>query len=421
MSPLNIVVGITGGIAAYKAVGVVRALVLAGHDVHVVPTEGALRFVGRPTLEAISRNPVHTDLYEGVAEVRHVAIGQAADLIVIAPATANSIAKLANGLADDLLGNTVLASEAPVVIAPAMHTEMWSNAATRANVDTLRQRGVTIVGPAVGQLTGADSGPGRMAEPDVIVEAALRRVAASARRDLAGRRIVVTAGGTREPLDPVRFLGNRSSGKQGVALAEAARARGADVTLIAANLEVVDPVGCGIRPVSTAAELQAAVIEEARAADVVIMAAAVADYRPASVSESKIKKQPGDDGLTLELVRNPDILAELGHAPHEGTLLVGFAAETEPDDDRLIALGAAKLEAKGADLLVVNRVGWTEGFAGDENRVVILGAGGATLGRSAGSKMSVADDILDVVTRHLIGDQGDAPDTLSASDPVTTA
>ena len=397
MSPLNVVVGITGGIAAYKAVGVVRALVLAGHDVHVVPTEGALRFVGRPTLEAISRNPVHSDLYEGVAEVRHVAIGQAADLIVIAPATANTIAKLATGLADDLLGNTVLASEAPIVIAPAMHTEMWRNPATQANISILRSRGVTIVGPAVGQLTGTDAGPGRMEEPEAIVTAALERAAASARLDLAGRRIVVTAGGTREPLDPVRFLGNRSSGKQGVAIARAARARGAEVTLIAANLEVAEPAGCGIRRVSTALELQQAVTDAAKGADVVVMAAAVADYRPAGVSESKIKKDASDSGLTLELVRNPDILAGLGHAPHDGTLLVGFAAETEPDDEQLLALGRAKRDAKGADLLVVNRVGWNEGFATDENRIVVIGAGGEIVARAHGTKMSVADEILDVV------------------------
>ncbi|KRC62878.1 phosphopantothenoylcysteine decarboxylase [Agromyces sp. Root81] len=409
MTRLNIVVGITGGIAAYKAVGVVRALVLAGHDVHVVPTEGALRFVGRPTLEAISRNPVHTELYEGVAEVRHVAIGQAADLIVIAPATANSIAKLAAGLADDLLGNTVLASEAPVVIAPAMHTEMWRHPATRANVETLRSRGVTIVGPAVGQLTGADSGPGRMEEPDEIVRAALERVmgervspvSSVAPRDLEGRHVVVSAGGTREPLDPVRFLGNRSSGKQGIAIAEAARARGARVTLVAANLEVADPEGCDIRRVSTALELQAAVTEAAAGADVVVMAAAVADYRPAAVSEAKIKKDQSDDGLTLELVRNPDILAGLGHAPHSGTILVGFAAETEADDERLLALGRAKREAKGADLLVVNRVGWNEGFASDENRILVIGRDGVVVTRAHGTKLSVAHDILDVVVSQV--------------------
>jgi phosphopantothenoylcysteine decarboxylase/phosphopantothenate--cysteine ligase len=401
---LNVVVGITGGIAAYKAVGVVRALVLAGHDVHVVPTEGALRFVGRPTLEAISRNPVHVDLYEGVAEVRHVAIGQAADLIVIAPATANTIAKLATGLADDLLGNTVLASEAPIVIAPAMHTEMWRNPATQANIATLQARGVTVVGPAVGQLTGADSGPGRMEEPEAIVDVALS-VAASAgsaeRGDLVGRRIVVSAGGTREPLDPVRFLGNRSSGKQGIAIAEAARSRGAQVTLVAANVEVAEPTGCDIRRVSTALELQAAVVEASQGADVVVMAAAVADYRPAAVSDAKIKKDQSDDGLTLELVRNPDILAGLGHAPHDGTVLVGFAAETEPDDERILELGRAKREAKGADLLVVNRVGWTEGFATDENSAVVIGGDGEIVTRLHGSKASVAHGILDVVVSKL--------------------
>ncbi|MGR0219247.1 bifunctional phosphopantothenoylcysteine decarboxylase/phosphopantothenate--cysteine ligase CoaBC [Agromyces sp. ZXT2-6] len=410
---LNIVVGITGGIAAYKAVSVVRSLVLAGHDVHVVPTESALRFVGRPTLEAISRNPVHTDLFEGVAEVRHVAIGQAADLIVIAPATANSIAKLAAGLADDLLGNTVLASEAPVVVAPAMHTEMWRHPATQANIATLRERGVTVVGPAVGQLTGSDSGPGRLEEPDVIVRAALevaeRRAEAGGRRgaaltdrqDLAGRRIVVSAGGTREPLDPVRFLGNRSSGKQGVAIAEAAAARGADVTLVAANLEVSEPGGCRVRAVSTALELRDAMREASEGADAVVMAAAVADYRPATVSEGKIKKVDGEEHMTVELVRNPDILAELGASAHDGTLLVGFAAETEPDPERLVELARAKRRAKGADLLIVNRVGWSEGFAADENTVSVIGPDDAVVAEVVGSKVSVAHGILDIIAGRL--------------------
>ncbi|WP_430646710.1 bifunctional phosphopantothenoylcysteine decarboxylase/phosphopantothenate--cysteine ligase CoaBC [Agromyces sp. GXS1127] len=408
---MNIVVGITGGIAAYKAVSVVRSLVLAGHDVHVVPTESALRFVGRPTLEAISRNPVHVDLFEGVAEVRHVAIGQAADLIVIAPATANSIAKLATGLADDLLGNTVLASEAPLVIAPAMHTEMWRNPATQANIATLRERGVAIVGPAVGQLTGADSGPGRLEEPDAIVAAALEVAhrhglaagapAAASVGDLAGRRIVVTAGGTREPLDPVRFLGNRSSGKQGVAIAEAAAARGAEVTLVAANLEVASPGGCRVVPVSTALELQEAVTAAAAGADAVVMAAAVADFRPADVSDAKIKKVDGQETMSLELVRNPDILAGLGAAPHDGTVLVGFAAETESDPARLLDLGRAKRRAKGADLLVVNRVGWNHGFAADENAVSVIGADDAVAAEASGTKMSVAHAILDVIAARL--------------------
>ena len=430
MSPrLTVVVGVTGGIAAYKAVGVIRALVLEGHSVHVVATEAALRFVGRPTLEAISRNPVATDLYEGVAEVRHVAIGQSADLIVIAPATANTLAKLAAGIADDLLGNTVLASTAPLVVAPAMHTEMWRNPATVANVATLRSRGVTVVGPASGQLTGADSGPGRMEEPDVIVRAALRaaglspRLAVSAvpepvadvvvlserrraneasRRprggvDLVGKRVVVTAGGTREPLDPVRFLGNRSSGRQGVAVAAAAQARGADVVLIAAHLEVDPPEGVELVTVQTALELQEAVTTAAQSADLVVMTAAVADYRPAELRDSKIKKSEAGDRLTIELVANPDILAGLSAAKREGQVVVGFAAETEPDPSTLIELGRSKLAAKGSDFLVLNQVGWEQGFATESNEVVVLRRGGDIVMEASGSKLSVADRILDVV------------------------
>ncbi|TCL83833.1 phosphopantothenoylcysteine decarboxylase/phosphopantothenate--cysteine ligase [Rathayibacter sp. PhB179] len=398
---LNVVVGITGGIAAYKAVGVVRALVLEGHDVHVVATEAALRFVGKPTLEAISRNAVHTELYEGVAEVRHVAIGQAADLIVIAPATAHTLAKLATGLADDLLGNTVLASTAPVVVAPAMHTEMWANAATVANVATLRSRGVHLVGPAVGQLTGADSGPGRMEEPATIVAEALavHARATAARRDLEGLRVLVTAGGTREPLDPVRFVGNRSSGRQGVALAVAAAARGARVTLLAANLDIEAPQGVTVVPVGTALELREAALAAARDADIVIMAAAVADYRPADVSEAKIKKEEQGDRLVLELVKNPDILAEISAAKTDGQLIVGFAAETEPDRDAMLALGRAKIVRKGCDLLVLNRVGWAEGFQSDSNTVVVLDPAGDIVIEASGSKASVADRVLDVVAR----------------------
>ncbi|WP_223695231.1 bifunctional phosphopantothenoylcysteine decarboxylase/phosphopantothenate synthase [Leifsonia poae] len=434
---MTIVVGVTGGIAAYKAVGVIRSLVLEGHTVHVVATEAALRFVGRPTLEAISRNPVATDLYEGVAEVRHVALGQSADLIVIAPATANTIAKLAAGLADDLLGNTVLASTAPLVIAPAMHTEMWGNAATVANIATLRGRGVTVVGPASGQLTGKDSGPGRMEEPATIVREALaavgehpratpvatptakdgviadavadvvvlserRRANEAARRprggdDLAGKRVVVTAGGTREPLDPVRFLGNRSSGRQGVALAQAARARGAQVTLVAAHLEVEAPEGVDVVSVQTALDLQNAVTEAAVGADIVVMTAAVADYRPVEVRESKIKKTESGERFTLELVANPDILAGLSSGAHEGQVIVGFAAETEPDPSSLIELGRTKLASKGCDFLVLNQVGWTQGFATDSNEVVVLRRGGDIVMEASGSKLSVADRILDVI------------------------
>ncbi|WP_157156093.1 MULTISPECIES: bifunctional phosphopantothenoylcysteine decarboxylase/phosphopantothenate--cysteine ligase CoaBC [unclassified Diaminobutyricimonas] len=392
--PLNVVVGITGGIAAYKAVGVVRAFVLAGHNVQVVATDAALRFVGRPTLEAISRNPVHTSVYDGVAEVRHVAIGQAADLIVVAPATANSLAKLRLGLADDLLGNTILASTAPVVVAPAMHTEMWQNPATVDNIETLRSRGITIVGPASGQLTGADSGPGRMSEVDDIVAAALRQVQP---QDLSDLRILVTAGGTREPLDPVRYIGNRSSGRQGIAIAEAAAARGATVTLIVANLEVDVPEGIDIVEASTAADLETAALAAAASADVVIMAAAVADYRPDTVASSKIKKEQQGDTLQLTLVKNPDILRELVDARRDGQRIIGFAAETETDRDALLALGRAKIERKGADLLVVNRVGWSEGFGTESNAVVIIDSAGDIVSEASGSKASVADRILDLL------------------------
>jgi len=399
---MNIVVGITGGIAAYKAVGVVRGFVLAGHSVQVVATEAALRFVGKPTLEAISRNIVHTDLYEGVAEVRHVAIGQAADLIVIAPATANSLAKLAAGLADDLLGNTILASTAPLVVAPAMHTEMWHNAATAANVETLRSRGVHFVGPVSGQLTGKDAGIGRMAEPDDIVAAALAIAdgvspAASTPQDLAGKRVLVTAGGTREPLDPVRFIGNRSTGKQGVALAREAAARGAEVTLIAANLEVDVPESVRVVRVSTTLELSDAAHTAAAHSDAVIMAAAVADYRPETVSESKIKKETQGDTLQLTLVKNPDILHDLAAGRTPGQVIIGFGAETETDRQKLVEIGRAKVARKGADYLVLNTVGWTTGFATDGNAIVIVSGAGDIVGEASGTKVSVANRILDLL------------------------
>jgi phosphopantothenoylcysteine decarboxylase / phosphopantothenate---cysteine ligase len=392
---MRVVVGITGGIAAYKAVSVVRAFVLAGHSVQVVATDAALRFVGKPTLEAISRNEVYTELYEGVAEVRHVAIGQSADLIVVAPATANFLAQLAGGFAADLLGNTILASRAPLVVAPAMHTEMWQNAATQANVATLRARGVTIVGPAVGQLTGADSGPGRMSEPEDIVAAALAVVASSG--DLSGRSILVTAGGTREPLDPVRFIGNRSSGKQGVAIAIAAAARGADVTLIGANLEVDAPSTVKVQRVGTTAELAEAVRAASPTADIIIMAAAVSDYRPATVADSKIKKETQGENLTLNLVRNPDILSDISATKLDNQVVIGFAAETETDRTALLEIAREKMARKGCDYLVVNSVGWTTGFATDGNTVTILSSAGDIVGEASGTKSAVADRILDVI------------------------
>lgn len=397
-----VVVGITGGIAAYKAVGVVRGLVLLGHDVHVVPTEAALRFVGKPTLEAVSRNPVTSDLYDGVSEVRHVALGQKADLIVVAPATAHTLATMALGLSDDLLGTTILASRAPLVVAPAMHTEMWQHPATQANAALLRSRGATLVGPTSGRLTGTDSGPGRMAEVEDVLAAALAAVRPGG-RDLEGRRVLVSAGGTREPLDPVRFLGNRSSGRQGVALAVAARDRGADVVLVAAHLEVPAPAGVRVVPVSTALELSDAMLREADGADVVIMAAAVADYRPVAVSAGKITKEEAGDALTVELVRNPDILQRLASdaaVPRaDGTrrLVVGFAAETEEDPAERLRIGRAKLARKGCDLLVLNRVGWSEGFATEGNTITVLDRSGDTLAEASGSKEQVAHRILDVV------------------------
>ncbi|MDA3805604.1 bifunctional phosphopantothenoylcysteine decarboxylase/phosphopantothenate--cysteine ligase CoaBC [Clavibacter sp. CT19] len=399
---MMVVVGITGGIAAYKAVGVVRGLVLLGHDVHVVPTEAALRFVGKPTLEAVSRNPVTSDLYDGVSEVRHVALGQKADLIVVAPATAHTLASMALGLSDDLLGTTILASRAPLVVAPAMHTEMWQHPATQANAALLRSRGATLVGPTSGRLTGTDSGPGRMAEVEDVIAAALAAVRPGG-RDLEGRRVLVSAGGTREPLDPVRFLGNRSSGRQGVALATAARDRGADVVLVAAHLEVTAPAGVRVVPVSTALELSHAMVREADDADVVIMAAAVADYRPVRVSEGKIKKDEAGESLSVELVRNPDVLQRLAadaavpRADGSRRVVVGFAAETEEDPAELVRIGRAKLARKGCDLLVLNRVGWSEGFATEGNAITVLGRSGDTLAEASGSKEQVAHRILDVV------------------------
>lgn len=410
----TIVVGVTGGIAAYKAVAVVRGFVQAGHDVHVVPTENALRFVGLPTLEAISRNPVTTSLYDGVAEVRHVALGQRADLVVVAPTTANTLAKLAAGLSDDLLGTTILASRAPVLLAPAMHTEMWQHASTTANVAVLRSRGVAFIGPESGPLTGGDEGPGRMSEPEDIVrrglalldgdgEVAGGRDAHAPVHDLAGEVVVVSAGGTREPLDPVRFLGNRSSGRQGLAIARAALDRGAVVVLVAAHLdadvaaEASSTPGLRTVPVGTAAELEAAVRREAGEATVVVMAAAVADYRAAEVAERKIRKDDTGDELTLRLVRNPDVLAGLVAEQVAGRLVVGFAAETAADRDELLELGRAKARRKGADLLVLNRVGWEVGFGAPDNAVVVIDRDGSVVAEADGSKRSVAESLLDLV------------------------
>jgi len=395
---LRIVVGVTGGIAAYKAVSVIRAFVLDGHHVDVVATAGALEFVGRPTLEAISRNPVHTELYEGVSEVRHVALGQQADVIVVAPTTANTLASIAAGLAPDLLGNTILARRCPLVLAPAMHTEMWENPATRANVDLLRRRGILIVGPGSGALTGADSGVGRMSEPEEIVAATYSAAGVSTPGDLQGKRVLITGGGTREAIDPVRFIGNRSSGRQAVALAQAAQDRGATVTLIGAHLEVAAPHGVRLIEVTSTAEMAAALDSETASHDIIIMAAAIADYRPTATSETKLKKAALGETPSLLLEQNPDLLAALVTTARPDQFVVGFAAETSQDRDDLVALGRAKLERKGCNVLVVNGVGWNTGFGSSQNDVIILGRGGDILGEVSGDKHQVAHRILDIAS-----------------------
>ncbi|MFV0429350.1 MAG: bifunctional phosphopantothenoylcysteine decarboxylase/phosphopantothenate--cysteine ligase CoaBC [Arachnia sp.] len=391
-----IVVGVTGGIAAYKTVSLVRLLIADGHDVHVVPTEDALRFVGRPTWEAISRNPVTTSVHEDVPQVRHVALGQRADLVVVAPATADSLARMAAGLASDLLGTTLLATKAPVLVAPAMHTEMWQHPATVANVSTLRSRGVHVVGPADGPLTGGDSGPGRMSEPNQIHDAVTRLL--GRRQDLAGLRIAVSAGGTREPIDPVRFLGNRSSGRQGVALARAAVERGASVLLAAANVEAAILAEAGPVEVVTAGsalELGDVMRGFAARADVIVMAAAVADFRIAEIAEAKLTKESGGIG-SLALVENPDILAGLAAARRPGQTVVGFAAETGTAEE-VLERGHRKLQRKAVELLAVNQVGWDRGFEVPDNHILVLGTGGAVVADIAGSKRDVADGLLDAI------------------------
>ncbi|MDQ1215598.1 bifunctional phosphopantothenoylcysteine decarboxylase/phosphopantothenate--cysteine ligase CoaBC [Microbacterium arborescens] len=400
-----IVVGVTGGIAAYKSVHLVRLLVQQGHEVHVIPTEDSLRFIGLTTWEAISRNPVTTSVHDDVARVRHVALGQSADLVIVAPATANTIASMTAGLASDLLGTTLLATTAPVVIAPAMHTEMWRHPATAANVATLRERGVLIVGPADGPLTGGDSGPGRMSEPEDVVAAALALVS-PAPADLDGLHVAVSTGGTREPLDPVRFLGNRSSGRQGAEIALEAARRGAAVTLVAASVDagVLDIATAHpritIRHVETAAELGQAMSDAAAAAEVVIMVAAVADYRAARVSEHKLRKEDGPLE-TIELVPNDDILAGLAAARRDGQTVVGFAAETADDD--LLERARRKRARKGVDLLVVNEVGWDAGFGAGENAVAVIGEGGTVVAEAAGAKSAVARVVWDAIVATRAG------------------
>ena len=373
-----------------------------GHDVRVVPTDSALRFVGAPTWEALSGHPVSTQVWDDVPDVQHVQLGRWADIVIVAPATANTLARAASGIADDLLTTSLLTATCPVVMAPAMHTEMWLHPATQANVATLRSRGVTILDPAVGRLTGADSGPGRLPEPADLARVVDEILAGGATQDLAGRRVVVSAGGTREPLDPVRFLGNRSSGRQGWALARRARARGADVVLVAAHVDLPELPGVRTVHVGTAAQLHEAMLDESPAADAVVMAAAVADFRPAAYSDDKIKKaDDGSEPQAVALVRNVDVLADLVSRRRPGQVVVGFAAETSSSADELLALGRAKLARKGCDLLVVNDVSEGRVFGATTNDAVILGADGTIVADAHGSKESLADAIWDAVAKRL--------------------
>lgn len=391
----KVVLGVSGGIAAYKVCEVLRRLTESGHDVQVVPTESALHFVGAATWSALSGHPVSTEVWSGVHEVPHVRTGQGADLVLVAPATADLLAKAAHGLADDLLTNTLLTARCPVVFAPAMHTEMWEHPATRENVATLRRRGAVVIEPAVGRLTGVDTGKGRLPDPGEIFETCRRVLARGVTEpDLAGRHVVVSAGGTREPLDPVRYLGNRSSGKQGYAFARTAVARGARVTLVEANTGLPAPAGADVVHVGTAVQLREAVLKAAADADAVVMAAAVADFRPAAYAQGKIKKRDGQEPAPIELVRNPDILAEISaERATPGQVVVGFAAET----DDVLSNGRHKLRRKGCDLLVVNEVGEHKTFGSEENEAVVLAADGGETSVPYGSKEALADTVWDLV------------------------
>lgn len=406
---MRIVLGVGGGIAAYKVASLLRLFTEAGHHVTVIPTEAATRFVGTATWEALSGNPVSNSVFDDVHQVNHVRLGHEADLLVIAPATADLLAKAATGQAGDLLTNTLLMAHGPVLFAPAMHTEMWQHPATQANVETLRSRGAAVLEPASGRLTGADSGPGRLPEPEAIYDAAMALVQGQGdyQLPLAGRTVTISAGGTREPLDPVRFLGNRSSGKQGVALALAARDAGATVRLLAAHMEVPPPAGVEVVRVETALQLREAALAAAADSDVVIMSAAVADFRPAEVSDTKIKKRDDSADPVITLVRNPDILHELverrnaGDAGPASQLIVGFAAETGDSDGDVLAYAEAKLRRKGCDLLVVNHVGTDKVFGQDTTAVVILARSGSEPQEAAGSKADVSAAIINRIGYEL--------------------
>jgi phosphopantothenoylcysteine decarboxylase/phosphopantothenate--cysteine ligase len=400
----RIILGVAGGIAAFKVCDVLRGLTEAGHDVRVVPTEAALQFVGQATWAALSGQPVTSDPMTDVHEVPHVRLGQRADLVVVAPATANVLAKAAHGIADDLLTNVLLTARCPVVMVPAMHTEMWEHPATTANVAILRERGVLVVEPAVGRLTGADSGKGRLPDPAQIldlIDGVLRSQRRGGALDLRGRRVLVSAGGTREPLDPVRFLGNRSSGRQGFAIAADAAARGASVEVVAANVDLPAPAGVDVITVATAAELRDAVVKRAPDAEAVVMAAAVADFRPVAVADNKIKKGQGAPVLALE--STDDVLMSLVQTREPGQVVVGFAAETGDDEADWLARGREKLNRKKCDLLVVNHVGDGLAFGATDNAAVILGLDGSETEVPFGPKRDLAEVVWNLVAARWLG------------------
>jgi phosphopantothenoylcysteine decarboxylase / phosphopantothenate---cysteine ligase len=396
---VRIVLGVSAGIAAYKACELLRLFTESGHHVRVVPTPAALNFVGAATWAALSGQRVEVQPWESVHEVPHVRLGQEADLVVVAPATADLLARAALGMSDDLLTAVLLTARCPVVFAPAMHTEMWEHPATRANVATLRARGCLVLDPASGRLTGADTGPGRLPEPSelfAVAERVLARGDRAVATDLAGRTFVVSAGGTREELDPVRYLGNWSSGKQGYALARTAASRGAAVTLVAANTELPDPAGVRMVRVVSAVQLREAVLAAAADADAIVMAAAVADFRPAERSAVKIKKTgAGPDSIVL--AENPDIVRDLVAARRPGQLVVAFGAETGD----VLANGREKLARKGCDLLVVNQVGNGLAFGTADNEVAVLSADGAEVKLARAPKDEIADEVWDIIAGRL--------------------
>lgn len=409
----RVVLGVCGGIAAYKAVELLRLLTESGLDVNVVPTDSALRFVGEPTWAALSGSPVASDVWSNAPHVPHVAIGQQADLVVVAPTTADFLARAAHGLASDLLGNVLLTASCPVILAPAMHTEMWLHPATQANVRILRSRGVLVLDPADGRLTGADSGPGRLPEPQAIFDicqATLQRAShsrsAEGPMDLRGRSIVISAGGTREPWDDVRYIGNRSSGRQGFALARAALARGAQVTLVVGATEVDPPAGCRVVRVETAEEMRSAmhVVVAEESPDVAVMAAAVADFRPSAPVGAKITKESLDatsaDAVPrVSLERTSDVLAELvaKRGSAETPCIVGFAAETPDHDETLAQRAEAKRRRKGCDFIVANDVSGGAVFGSDQTSIVIVGPGGEETELHGVGKLEAAHALWDLV------------------------